>query len=375
MFKADYHIVTSTISSNVVDMFNDCIKQLRSGEGILRIAVFWNPDGNEGYVDDKRRLLATAAERFGNNQPSISFIAQKPLDSEMVLEVIQVPCCLNTQLIFKKYHGISYAKVIKEEYCELHLSGVSAPLHLSVRQQAKQIFHTIKSILECEGMPINSIVRQWNYIERITDLDGESQRYQLFNDERTSFYEMTDWPNGFPAATGIGMMAGGIVVDCLAVSGVDQDLPLTNPLQIDAHAYTQGVLIGAEDQNRGIKTTPKFERAKYIGNTNKALVYVSGTAAIRGESSLGVGNAARQTQLTLENISHLVSTDNTVTPVSGVRCLEMLRVYIKHEEDFEEIREVCSQYNAAANVSYLLADICRDELLVEIESVFSLSVV
>jgi len=246
-------------------------------------------------------------------------------------------------------------------------------MQLSVRKQTEQIFETISSILIKEGMDINSIVRQWNYIERITDMDGEFQRYQLFNDERTCFYEKTKWPNGYPAATGIGMQAGGVVVDCLAIAGIEKEQALTNPLQIDAHAYTQEVLIGAEDQERKIKTTPKFERAKYIAHANTATVYVSGTAAIRGEGSVGEGNAAQQTQLTLENIDYLVSEQNTANSIPGQFHQEMYRVYVKQEEDFEQIKEVCSKSHAHIPASFLLSDVCRDELLVEIESIFSMS--
>ena len=58
------------------------------------------------------------------------------------------------------------------------------------------------------------------------------------------------------------------------------------------------------------KTTPKFERAKAVWKEDHGFVYVSGTAAIRGEQSLeGVG-IEQQTLTTLENIEYLVSRDN-----------------------------------------------------------------
>lgn len=58
----------------------------------------------------------------------------------------------------------------------------------------------------------------------------------------------------------------------------------------------------------------------------RRLVYISGTAAIRGEESLkGVG-LERQLQITMENIAQLIDDARLV----------MLRVYLKNESDYEE---------------------------------------
>ena len=65
-------------------------------------------------------------------------------------------------------------------------------------------------MLRREGFPLNSIIRQWNYIERITAFDGQDQHYQAFNNARSGFYSKTEWTNGYPAATGIGANLGGI---------------------------------------------------------------------------------------------------------------------------------------------------------------------
>ena len=53
-------------------------------------------------------------------------------------------------------------------------------------------------------MNFGDIVRQWNYLERITDITHGNQCYQDFNDVRTLFYASSAWESGYPAATGIG---------------------------------------------------------------------------------------------------------------------------------------------------------------------------
>ncbi len=373
MFKTNYHILKATIKASVVEQFNSCISQLLSEDPVVRLSVFWAPDNNHFYESDKKLMLEAIAQQFGVNHPSVSFIAQKPLDTPMAIEVIQVGNSEDVIIDYLNYQGLPYVKVANANYHELHISGLSASLQLPVRTQSHEIFNTLSAILKKEEMRIDSIVRQWNYIERITDMDGLYQRYQLFNDERTSFYEKTDWPKGYPAATGIGMQLGGVVVDCVAVSGTFNELPLANPLQTDAHVYTQNVLIGAEDEARKIKTTPKFERAKFIGNCNSATIYVSGTAAIRGEESLGIDRPAEQTEVTLENIDQLIAHQHVSEIFEGESKSEILRVYIKQADDFETIREACMKHHADIPVSYLLSDVCREELLVEIEAVVSFS--
>ena len=102
-------------------------------------------------------------------------------------------------------------------------------------------------------------------------------------------------------------------------------------MQIAAHAYSDQVLEAAQQK----KATPKFERAKSMTFDDRRIVYISGTAAIRGEESLvGVG-LGRQLHITMENIGQLI----------GKAKLKMLRVYLKEKSFYEEARELLEGYN------------------------------
>ena len=105
----------------------------------------------------------------------------------------------------------------------------------------------------------------------------------LYTSVRTAFYAGSDWSNGYPAATGIGMNMGGVLIDVDAAMFHTPDVfatPIDNKLQVAAHAYSEQVL----EEARQKKTTPKFERAKSMTFRERRLVYISGTAAIRGEA-------------------------------------------------------------------------------------------
>jgi spore coat polysaccharide biosynthesis protein SpsF (cytidylyltransferase family) len=100
---------------------------------------------------------------------------------------------------------------------------------------------------------------------------------------------------------------------------------------------------------------------------------VSGTAAIRGEQSEETHSAQQQTITTIENIKHLTSTENLVRYGCSPHKLQyrQIRVFIKRKEDYEEVKSVVEKAYPQVEVVYTLADVCRSELLVEIEGILT----
>ena len=47
----------------------------------------------------------------------------------------------------------------------------------------------------------------------------------------------------------------------------------------------------------------------------------------------------------------------------------MLRVYLKHPEDYALAKQLLDGYGLNIPISYMWADVCRDELLIEIEGI------
>jgi enamine deaminase RidA (YjgF/YER057c/UK114 family) len=138
---------------------------------------------------------------------------------------------------------------------------------------------------------------------------------------------------------------------------------------VAAHVYSKRVLI--DDAVDAVKSTPKFERAKLIETERGAICFVSGTAAIRGEESVDASSATMQTLRTIENIKHLVSKENLERFGSKPYDLDYiyLQVFVKHEKDYEEVRKVVEEHYPQVSVVYTVADVCRSELLVEIEGI------
>lgn len=278
----------------------------------------------------------------------------------------------SAKISFGEKDGVCYGFVNNEEYSMLFMEGVpSSDFSADVHAQSAEVFRNVDSLLSSHGFDAGDIVRQWNYIGNITGCRNGRQNYQEFNDARSFYYENGKWTFGYPAATGIGTSSEGITVGCIAFRRNDAGgiYPINNPLQIAAHEYSRKVLV--DNDVNALKTTPKFERAKLIETSEGACCFVSGTAAIRGESSMDISSARLQTIQTIENIEYLVSKENLLR--FGCRAYDLnmlnLRVYIKNEEDYDQVRDVVEDNYPDVPVVYTIADVCRQELLVEIECI------
>ena len=63
--------------------------------------------------------------------------------------------------------------------------------------------------------------------------------------------------------------------------------------------------------------------------------------------------------VTIDNISQLIGNDR----------IRMLRVYLKTRKIAETVRRHLSSREQSVPISYLWADVCRDELLIEVEGI------
>jgi hypothetical protein len=98
-----------------------------------------------------------------------------------------------------------------------------------------------------------------------------------------------------------------------------------------------------------------------------------GTASILGHSTVHVGSAAAQTRESIANVVELVAEANRVSGARRYYVEELqYKVYVRHATDLGEIRrELALLLPTSCPITYLQADICRRDLLVEIEAVGS----
>jgi hypothetical protein len=354
-------------SSSPENQMNDCLRQLdriNSGKKIFKLNFFVDTSSGAAYKQLQKKLEELVSRRF--QTPVIcGLIAQPPLTCRILVEAFYYDATQwKNKLIISKNGS---AMLFQRDNARVLVGHAQAQSSAGCSEDTTSAFKTFGVLLEEAGLPVQSVMRQWNYIENITGYDGEKQRYQEFNNVRADFYGEHFNKTGFPAATGIGMNRGGVIIEFVAVEAAEAvSLPLDNPEQIAAHDYSKNVLVGNELIN---KSTPKFERARYLELFGKKQVFISGTASIRGEKTRGIGDPAKQTEITIQNMQRLYSHEvlstvsgNSLRPVYG-----HARVYIKNRKDFAAIKKTFKSYYGNLPVVYIIADICREDLLVEIE--------
>ena len=204
------------------------------------------------------------------------------------------------------------------------------------------------------GFP--QIYRVWNYIGKINHPnDVGLERYRDFCMGRADAFSDLAWaPHALPSGTGIGFAENGVTVFLLARRTRDT-VNVENPLQMPAYEYpdTYG------------PRSPSFARATTVTTAAVASLYVSGTASIRGHRTVGA-TLEEQIKVTMENIDALLD-----GPDDGPAQFDTLKIYVRHAEDVDAVtRAFRDRYRVAEHSSPVLrADICRSDLLLEVEGV------
>jgi chorismate lyase/3-hydroxybenzoate synthase len=214
-------------------------------------------------------------------------------------------------------------------------------------------------------------VRFWNYIPGIHEpMDARRDRYMVFNAGR--FAALSEWFGGphalagrLPAASGVGHAGHDLEIHCLAFERAGQ--AVENPRQIPAFRYSQ----------RYGPLPPCFARATVVSHPTdgRPLLLAAGTASIRGEQSIHQGDLASQLDETAANLRALLAAAESTqhSNADALHAFTDLCVYHVRREDADVIRAAVREtFGTAAKLQIVQADICRADLLVEIEGIAEL---
>lgn len=228
----------------------------------------------------------------------------------------------------------------------------------------RQIFELIADL------GYSRLFRIWNYIGNMLDTAPSGlQFYQEFVKGRERAFANYGGTKLMPAATGIGTRGSGIGLVALA-SRTGVPTHVENPRQTPAYEYPE---------QYGPKA-PSFARATVLNHNTASesytqSLYVSGTSSILGHESVYCGDFNAQLTTTLENLAALVDGKNLarfkVHKGFDLTDASLMKVYVKRSTDITKAYERVHKYvGKQTDVRYLNVDICRKELLVEIEAVF-----
>ena len=231
-----------------------------------------------------------------------------------------------------------------------------------LEQLAHSGYRDLFQALQDAGCP--HLLRIWNYLPRINDDGGGLERYRQFNlgrqqafiDAGHAIYE------GSPAACALGVQRGALGIRFLA--GPCAPLAIENPRQVSAYRYPSAY---------GPRP-PTFSRAALaeLGGGQLGL-FISGTASIVGHATVHAGDVAEQTRETLRNLDAVISAANARCSAGfALDALDAV-VYVRHPAHAPLVRQLLEDALGPAaptlqRAVYLEADICRHDLLVEIEA-------
>jgi chorismate lyase/3-hydroxybenzoate synthase len=199
-------------------------------------------------------------------------------------------------------------------------------------------------------------IRFWNYLTSITGDDGGLERYRRFNVGRHNAFSARLRQKLPPAASGVGGQKGASVIYFLAARSPAK--PIENPRQVSAYEYP--LIYGPR--------SPSFSRASIYSQGATEALFISGTASIVGHETRHRGDLHGQIVETTENLRALIgaAAQTASAPMAGHWAL---KIYLR-ETDFRNAVDpaIDAMFGTDVERLYLQGDICRPDLLLEIEA-------
>lgn len=230
-------------------------------------------------------------------------------------------------------------------------AGLVEQAYLSMYQQAR-----------AAGLP--QALRIWQFIPAINQGHGDEERYKRFCVGRANALSQLGLSDHqMCAATAIGCQDP--TFRLMGLFGQTPGHSIENPRQVSAWQYPR---------DYG-PVAPAFARATVVGlngrdASNGVGLMVSGTAAVIGHASAHPGDVLAQTAEAMANVERIVQ---EAKARFGAAVLDLgeashVRVYLRHAKDWEAVSSLIHQRWPAVKLMGLQGDICREELLVELEA-------
>lgn len=239
-------------------------------------------------------------------------------------------------------NGVAFGHDGRYAFC-----AVSVPPAARIAPGVRDGYLRAFEVLAELGYPY--VFRMWNVIGRINEpnVDG-LETYRDFCRGRAEAFARSPLPPGpIPAGTGVGAHTGGVAFHLLARRDPGH-VAVENRRQVPAYRYPP----------RYGPRPPAFARASRLPGGS---LLVSGTASILGHATVHPGDIVAQCRTTLENLA----------AIAEPRSLRAVKVYVRHAGHREPVRRLLAR-TLTGDAAYLTTDLCRRDLLVEIEGMVQL---
>lgn len=240
----------------------------------------------------------------------------------------------------------------------VHLTGITATEHgpADHKEQAGLMFDKINRLLNSQNVGYRKVVRTWIYLANILEWYDE---FNLIRNDKYKEYKLIPETTGeaemdhlyLPASTGIGARnrtGASVISDVLAIDGDTQISVLPGISQHSPYRYGSA-----------------FSRGICIRESDHRQLLVSGTASIaeRG-SSQHPNNIEAQVTRTLECVDSLLKEN-----CAKLTDIQSATVFFKRPGDFSVFDRIAGSFGLKnLPAVFVAADICREELLFEMDA-------
>jgi chorismate lyase/3-hydroxybenzoate synthase len=277
------------------------------------------------------------------NDPPMTEVWTSPLPIS-INTVDGVHVAFNEEVVFgdvecEELNGIALDEVVYSAYCRMldSLSSLGYP-HL---------------------------FRVWNYFPAINGEQKGLERYKRFCIGRhQAFFERhREYKSFLPAASAVGTRSGPFQLYFLA--GRPKAFHIENPRQISAYDYPR--MYGPQ--------SPSFARATFTSMPSCSYLFIAGTASIVGHATQHKDDCFKQTKETLSNLESLMEQAKKANRelLRSRPSLSLLKVYVRHGQHIKMVKQTIQEYfDHQIPTLFLSGEMCRRNLLVEIEALYTI---
>jgi chorismate lyase/3-hydroxybenzoate synthase len=197
------------------------------------------------------------------------------------------------------------------------------------------------------------LLRMYNYFSDINSGHGDAERYKRFCSGRAAGFHGQAEPS-WPAATAVGRQDRSGLLQVYWLASSEPGRAIENPRQVSAYRYPR----------QYGPSPPCFSRAVLVSGG----LLISGTASVLGHASHHPHDLPAQLDEILRNLGSLrQASGGSALLQSG--CGTVLKVYVREPAAAGFVSAYLrAQLPARVQILVLAADICRRELVVEIDA-------
>ena len=217
-------------------------------------------------------------------------------------------------------------------------------------------------LVQARSLGYPHLLRVWNYFPHINRESDGLERYQRFCAGRYQALAegLSDFPRTLPAGTAVGTMSGPLKIHFLAAR--QPGTHVENPRQVSAYEYPR--VYGPR--------SPSFARATLRLSISGSHLLIAGTASVVGHVSEHIGEPHKQTLEIIHNLNALITHTEQFHGITRGQWYgqALFKIYIRHPEHFTTVRDILKeQLPSHTQVLYLQGEMCRSELLLEVEGI------